>query len=40
MPDVPITSLPVLLGRVFWTLVGPVFLTFSLYYMATAAAAG
>lgn len=36
MSDVPITSLSVLIGRVFWILVGPVFLAFSLYYLATA----
>lgn len=36
MSDAPITSIPVLLGRIFWTLIGPVFLALSLYYLATA----
>ena len=36
MSDVPITSVSVLIGRIFWTLVGPVFLALSLYYLATA----
>jgi len=36
MSDAPITSIKVIFARLFWMLLGPVFLAISLYHIATA----